>query len=106
MANTVGFFRTAWLLIAQGGWWTPREVLERIPVSIDIQDGHTLLWAMANRYRFLERRGERRRPEYAVTRDCRMPKGLTIGEVVAVVSVNRPRGKATAGTAATNGGHR
>lgn len=82
MANTVGFYREAWLVIAQGGWWKPREVIERIPVSIEVADAHTLLWAMANRGRYLVRRGRHRQPEFAITRACEIPKGITVGEAL------------------------
>jgi len=82
MSASVGFYRAAWLLVAQGGWWTPQEIIERIPLSVEINEAHSLLWCMARRDGFLSVRGERRKPQYAVTPDCHVPRGMTVREVM------------------------
>lgn len=86
MSNTVGFYRSAWLAIAEGGgWWKPQEVIAALPVSIDVQDAHALLWAMAHRHHMLESRGERRHPEYSVSPACKVPRGVVLSEILAAV---------------------
>lgn len=82
MIETIGFYREAWLLIAQGGgWWRTREILEQLPSGIEVDDPASRLWIMANRYRYLRRRGRGEKAEYAVTDDCITPRGLTVRQV-------------------------
>lgn len=75
-----GFHRLAWLIIAEGGWWTPQEVIERMPSDCEVRCPNNSLWMMSRRYGSLAVRGERRKPEYAVTDDCKIPPGVRVGD--------------------------
>jgi hypothetical protein len=81
VTQTVGFYREAWLVVAQGGWWKPREILEQLPVGVECEQPHSYLWIMANRHHYLARRGNRQTAEYAVTPDCVTPQGLTVAQL-------------------------
>lgn len=91
MSTSAGFFREAWLIVAEGGWWTPREIFERVHYDIDIDEAHALLWAMARRHRYLVRRGAPRRPSYAVTPACVVPRGIVVADLVRAVGVSAPQ---------------
>jgi hypothetical protein len=80
--STVGFYRESWLIVARGGWWKVRDIVEQLPSEIDGWEAHALLWAMANRHQMLATRGHGKTREYAVTATCRMPKGLQAGQAV------------------------
>ena len=87
MSSSPGFFREAWLIVAEGGWWTPREIFERVHYDIDIDEAHALLWAMSKRHKYLARQGEPRKPCYAVTSECEVPRGIVVGALVRAVGV-------------------
>lgn len=98
----IGFDRAAWLVIARGGWWRPMEIVEQLPLDLDIAPDATYsrLWIMAQRHRTLRRRKpetgrakrgpEARISEYAVTPDCLVPRGLSLREILAAVGA-QPR---------------
>jgi hypothetical protein len=55
--RSTGFCQEAWLLVAQGGWWKPRDILEQLPSGVEVDDASCQLWIMANRHKYLQRRG-------------------------------------------------
>jgi hypothetical protein len=81
----------AWLVIARGGWWTNEEVRVELADRFDMATPVVAcrLWIMANRRHFLKRRagvaGAKGSASYAVTPGCRLPMGLTVGEIVQAV---------------------
>lgn len=85
MNHSTGFFREAWLIVARGGWWSAKEIIEAMPLAVDIKAAHNALWAMSVRYSFLKAKGAQRTRRYAVTSDCTIPKGLTVGQAMEAV---------------------
>lgn len=79
-AKDKAFFRQAWAVVAKGGWWKPREIMEELPVGIEPEDFHNRLYFM-HRNGYFSRRGEPRAYQYAVTEECRVPQGLTVKQV-------------------------
>lgn len=84
--SAAGFSAAAWLVIAQGGWWTTAEVLASVTTDMGISGGHRMLWHMANRFGTLAVRGTRFAREYAVTPACKIPQGLTVAQVQAALN--------------------
>jgi hypothetical protein len=78
--SNAGFFRAAWLIIARGGWWKVSDIVAALPLEIDGWTASALLWAMAHRHQMLATRGHRKDRQYAVTPECRIPKGVTAGD--------------------------
>lgn len=84
--------RTAWLVIATGGWWTVSDVREARP-SLRGKKVADRIWEMRQQGLIVVReipeekrrrragRGPRERLEYSVTPECKVPFGLTAGEV-------------------------
>ncbi|HYE40350.1 MAG TPA: hypothetical protein VEB23_10480 [Ramlibacter sp.] len=85
MSNRNGFYREAWLVVAQGGWWKLGEILEQIPAGVEIDAPSTCLWIMAKRYGYLKRRGHRQTAEYAVTAECATPGGIPVKRLCAAL---------------------
>lgn len=94
--STVGFYRHAWLVVARGGWWKVPEIVQHLPLHVDVWDAHELLWAMAHRHRLLVTRGRGKTREYAVTRECHMPRGLQAGQAVHALTGAPMRSEAAA----------
>jgi hypothetical protein len=78
------FYRQAWQVVAKGGWWSPSDILEELPIGLELErdDFHTRIWYM-HRNGYFTRRGEPRAYQYAVTETCRVPQGLTVKQVSA-----------------------
>jgi hypothetical protein len=86
--------RTVWLAIASGGWWTLKDVRNARP-SLKERDVASRLSVMTKKGLIVSRElpqekrqrrvgaggGPRPRYEYSVTSECRVPAGLTAGEV-------------------------
>lgn len=85
--------RTVWLTVATGGWWTVKDVRDARP-TIDGRQVAARLSVMVKRGLVVSRelpQGKRARRkgvpgapprhEYSVTPECRVPAGLTAGEV-------------------------
>ena len=93
MASPTKFYRDAWLIVAQGGWWKPAEIMAEMPSDLRDRDAHTRLWYMVRTGYLVKREvhparrevrkggptGARPRVEYAVTAQCQVPQGLTAG---------------------------
>jgi hypothetical protein len=79
--RSTGFCQEAWLLVAQGGWWKPRDILEQLPSGVEVDDASCQLWIMANRHKYLQRRGKASDAEYSVTPECITPRGIPVGRV-------------------------
>lgn len=89
-----GFSRSAWLIVAEGGWLRAPEIVEQLPQGVEVADPHNLLWYMARRRNLLVR-GERTAREYAVAPGCTIPMHVTVGEAVQAITGRRfegPRG--------------
>lgn len=78
MRVPVGFYREAWLVVAQGGWWKRAEILERLPSGVEVDDPYNRLWVMERRHNYLQSRGAGRNREYAVTDQCVIPHGIPV----------------------------
>lgn len=76
-----GFYRQAWLIVARGGWWTAKEIIAEIDLQTSADYAVSMLCNMATKDGLLEKRGTRLKAEYAVTRNCSIPRGLTVGDV-------------------------
>lgn len=74
----IGFYREAWLVVAQGGWWKLREIIEQIPSGVEVEQPHCQMWIMARRYGYFVTRGGKGATEYAVTPECMVPRGITV----------------------------
>ena len=81
----VGFYREAWLVVAKGGWWKLREILAEMPSGFEVDQPHSHLWIMANRYGYMVRRGRHKEAEYAVTPECVVPRGIPVGRLSAAL---------------------
>lgn len=84
--SSAGFYRAAWMIVAQGGWWRPREIVEQLPLDIDASTAHHLLWCMSKRHGHLVARGAYRSREYAVTAGCTAPAGVSVGDIVLAIT--------------------
>ena len=82
---TIGFYREAWLVVAQGGWWGIQEILEHLPSGVEVDDAASRLWIMANRHGYLVRRGRGKTAEYAVTPECVTPHGVPVARLNAAL---------------------
>lgn len=89
MRITLGFYREAWLVVAQGGWWRQREILEQLPSGVEVDDPGNRLWIMANRQGYLETRGEKDGRQYAVTSDCVTPHGIPLERLQRALSARK-----------------
>lgn len=77
----------AWLIVAQGGWWTASEVMEHMPSGMEVDDPTSLMWTMERRHKYLTGRGYGRGKEYAVTPDCIAPPGIPVRRIVQALAV-------------------
>lgn len=84
--SAIGFYNAAWLVVAQGGWWTTQEIVDHIPLQICTAEASTLLWCMANRHHMLVARGSRKSRQYGITATCGAPKRLLMGELVEAIT--------------------
>jgi hypothetical protein len=85
--NGVGFYREAWLVIAQGGWWKLREVLENMPRDCETGDPYNRFWIMENRHGYVVSRGEGKDREYAVRVECVIPYGIPVARLMTALGV-------------------
>lgn len=78
------FFRQAWKVVAQGGWWKAVDIMEELPVGIELErdDFHNRIWWM-HRNGYFVRRGKPYGYEYAITEVCKVPQGLTVKDISA-----------------------
>lgn len=85
-----GFYRPAWLLIAEGGWWKPSEVSEALDVPKEVatsrlgsmvRDGYLVRRTITPEMRKPCVIGTTERTEFAVMPECFVPGGLTAGMV-------------------------
>lgn len=83
-----GFYREAWLVVAQGGWWKPKDILAALPPGVASGDPSNLLWTMATRYGYLKRQGYGVNVEYAVTGDCETPRGIPVARLMRALLVS------------------
>lgn len=95
MKITSGFYRESWLIVAQGGWWGVRDILEQLPSGCEIDDPHSRLWIMAKRHGYLARRGKGHSAEYAVTPECETPHGIKVERLCAALSAGRAAERVT-----------
>lgn len=79
--TSTGFYGSAWLIVARGGWWKVPAIVDELPLEVDAWTAHELLWCMAHRHQMLVTRGRRKDREYAVTAECRVPRGLQAGDL-------------------------
>lgn len=86
-AETFQAARSIWVLVAQGGWWKPDEVFEQMDPDSDMTRREVVgrLWMMANRDNSLARRDGPDGPEYAITPECKPPRGVTVADVMKAV---------------------
>lgn len=82
---TIGFYREAWLVAAQGGWWKQDEILEQLPSGCEVDKPSNRLWIMAKRYSYFATRGEKDSREYAVTPECVTPAGISVRRLSAAL---------------------
>jgi hypothetical protein len=80
--NGVGFYREAWLLVAGGGWWTLREILDNMPSGCEVDDPYNRLWVMENRHGYVVSRGEGQSREYSVQPECVIPYGIPVSRLL------------------------
>lgn len=80
--NLDGRYRAAWLIVAQGGRWKTREIAEHMPLEIPVAEIGNYLWVMSNRAQQLVSRGSGVDREYSVAPECRLPRGLTVQDVL------------------------
>lgn len=71
----------AWLIVAQGGWWKVREIVDLLP-DTDAATAKNLLWAMERRYGSLVSRGEGENREYSLAPNCTLPRQLAVKDVL------------------------
>lgn len=83
IARVHNFACTVWLILArEGGWWTAREIIKELPGNIEASRAHVQLYVMAKRDGTLTVRGAQKQSEYAVTKDCKFPRGLYVEEMI------------------------
>lgn len=85
-----GFYREAWLVVAQGGWWKPDEILAEMPERVESTSPQNLLWVMTRRYGYLKRRGYGKKVEYAVTLECQTPQGVPVAKLMRALTGREP----------------
>jgi hypothetical protein len=83
---TVGFYREAWLLLAQGGWWTLRQILEYLPSGCEVDDPYNRLWVMERRHGYVVSRGSGRDREFSLADDSVIPYGIPLSRLKAVLA--------------------
>jgi hypothetical protein len=88
MKITLGFYREAWLVVARGGWWGIREILEQLPDGVEVDDAASRLWIMARRHGYLQRRGRGKAAQYAVTNNCETPHGIPVQRLCEALSIS------------------
>lgn len=89
--DMVGLVKKVWLLLySEGGFWTVSELRDRLKVQREIR---THLAEMVERG-FLVRRKHadmdgKETVQYSVTMRCKVPRGVTIEEMWAVLQIGR-----------------
>ena len=74
---------TIWLLIyKQGGWWSAAEVESALAVPPGTIINELTRCVDSGFLKKREVPEDRRKRQYAVMPDCRVPRGITVGEVV------------------------
>jgi hypothetical protein len=84
-----GIYAEMWLIVAEGGWWTAKEIFDALPEEYRkrgrISDH---LWAMTYRCNLLVARGTRgaaAERQYAVTSECFVPTGVNVARLSAAM---------------------
>jgi hypothetical protein len=94
MKIDTGLARELWLtMLREGGRWTARELEEQLPAEMQAAKGARSVLlemariGMATRYGTQPTGGTVGRKPYAygVTPECRMPRAVTVGDVLACV---------------------
>jgi predicted transcriptional regulator len=80
MATATGLSRRIWtLLLEQGGWWSSLEISAEL--DTEFQPVSNAISALRE-HKSVISRGPNRFREYAVTRPCIVPRGLSVDEVI------------------------
>jgi hypothetical protein len=79
-----GYTAKAWQTVASGGLWTMGEIRK----ACSQYDGHLIdnaVRSMVSSGMLVRHEGDS--PRYGVTKDCSVPRGLTLGELMKVLGV-------------------
>ena len=73
------------LLLKEGGWWTVHEMFKHLAVDVNDKNGrrviNSVVSSMTRCQQIEQRYTEQPRAQYAVLPGCKIPIGLTVGEV-------------------------
>lgn len=91
MPRTVSLL--VWLfLLADGGWWTAGEIIERFPYLND-RVAHNAIWALAHRREGLVvRKVPGHEFQYAATPACKVPNHLSVKDIAIALEKRRMKG--------------
>lgn len=81
-----GLVREIWLHICrEGGKWTPEEIAARF--DLPRQKAALTMHNMAGRCGSLQRFKQGGRAQFGVTKDCKVPQGLSLDELVSIGAI-------------------